>query len=192
MTSAAAFGLALTVMSAASARAQEAQAVDSFTQLQAIVKLGDTMTITDITGRKAEGSILALSSSTLVLLAEGRRRELQEHEVAAISQRRPDSLKNGALWGLGAGAASGFIVSALGSAAASILDGPDARVSAGPILTGTVLMAGIGTGIGMAVDGLIKRDRLIYSRSPGSVSVGISPSMASGRKGIVFGFHITR
>ena len=164
MISTAALGFALTVISAAPAQAQETQAVNSFTQLQLVVKLGDTITITDSTGRKAEGSILDLSPSTLVLLAEGRRRELQEREVAAISQRRPDSLKNGALWGLGAGAATGFVVSGLGSAAASIWNGPDARVSAGPVVAGTVLVAGIGTGIGMAVDALIKSDRVIYSR----------------------------
>ena len=164
MISAAALGFALTVMSAAPARAQEAQAVNSFRQLQLIVKLDDTITVTDTTGRKAEGSILTLSPSTLVLLAEGRRRELQEHQVASISQRRPDSLKNGALWGLGAGAASGFVISGLGSAAGSIMDGPDARVSAGHVLAGTVLIAGIGTGIGMAVDALIKSDRVIFLR----------------------------
>ena len=192
MTSVAALGFALTVMSAASARAQEAQAVDSFTKLQVIVKLGDTITITDATGRQAEGSLLALSPSTLVLLTEGRRRELQEQEVAAISQRRPDSLKNGALWGLGVGAASGFVLSGLGSAAASIMEGPDAGVSAGHVAAGTVLIAGIGTGIGMAVDALIKSDRLIYSRSSAPVKVEIAPLMASGRKGIVLAFHIMR
>ena len=192
MTSVAALAFALTVMSAASARAQDAQAVDSFTKLQVMVKLGDTITITDATGRKAEGSILALSSSTLVLLAEGRRRELQEHEVAAISQRRPDSLKNGALWGLGAGAASGFVLSGLASATAAIGAGPDAGVSAGHVLAGTVLIGGIGTGIGMAVDALIKSDRVIYSRSSAPVTVGIAPLMASGRKGIFVAFHITR
>ena len=192
MTSAAALGFALAVISAEPARAQEAQAVDSFTQLQVIVKLGDTITITDSTGRKTEGSILTLSSSTLVLLTEGRRRELQEHDVAAISQRRADSLKNGALWGLGAGAASGFIISGVGSAAASIWAGPDARVPVGPVLAGTVLMAGMGTGIGMAVDALIKRDRLIYSRSSTAVTVGIAPFMVSGRKGILLALHLAR
>ena len=170
MTFVAALGFALTVMSAAPARAQGTPAVDSFTQLQVIVKLGDTITVTDATGRQAEGSILALSASTLVLLAEGRRRELREHEVAAISQRRPDSLKNGAVWGLGAGAASGFVLSGLGSAAASIGAGPDAGVSAGHVVAGTVLMAGIGTGIGMAIDALIKSDRVIYSRAPRQAS----------------------
>lgn len=165
MISTAALGFALTAISAAPARAQETRAVDSFTQLQLVVKLGDTITVTDSTGRKAEGSLMDLSPSTLVMLAEGRRRELQERDVAAISQRRPDSLKNGAWWGLGAGAATGFVVSGLGSAAASLLDGPDARVSAGPVVAGTVLIAGIGAGIGMAIDALIKSDRVIYSRS---------------------------
>ena len=192
MTAAAALGFALTVMSTASARAQEAPAVDSFTQLQLIVKLGDTITITDAAGHQAKGSILALSSSSLVLLAEGRRRELREDEVASISQRHPDSLKNGAWWGLGAGAASGFVVSGLGSAAASIWEGPDAGVSAGDVLIGTVVMAGVGTGMGMAVDTLIKGDRVIYSRSSRSVTVGVAPFMASGRKGIFLAVHITR
>jgi hypothetical protein len=173
ITSAAALVFALAVLSAASARAQDAPAVDSFTQLQVVVKPGDTITITDSMGRKAEGSILTLSASTLVLLAEGRRRELKEHEVASISQRRPDSLKNGAWWGLGAGAASGFVLSGLGSATASIWEGPGASASAGHVLTGTVLMAGIGTAIGMAVDAVIKSDRLIYSRASAPVTVGI-------------------
>ena len=133
--------------------------------MQNVVTLGDTITITDSTGRKAEGSILALSPTTLVLLAEGRPRELQQHEVTAISQRQRDSLTNGALWGLGAGAATGFVVSGLGSAAASIWEGPDAGVSTGHVVTGTVLMAGIGAGIGMAIDALIKSDRVIYARS---------------------------
>ena len=178
MILAAALCFALTVVAAAPARAQEAQPADSFTQLQLIVKLGDMITITDSTGRKAEGSILTLSPSTLVLLSEGRRRELQERDVAAISQRRPDSLKNGALWGLGAGAATGFVVSGLGSAAASLWDGPDARVSAGHVLIGTVVIAGIGTGIGMAIDAVVKGDRLIYSRSSATAaSRSRSPSV---------------
>ena len=191
-SSAAALGCALTVMSAAPARAQEAPAVDSFTALQVIVKLGDTITVTDATGRSAEGSIVALSASTLVLLEDGRRRELREQEVAAISQRRPDSLKNGAWWGLGAGAVSGFFISGLASASANILEGPDAGVSAGDVAIGTVLMAGIGTGVGMAVDALIKRQHVIYARKSAPVTVGIGPFMAAGRKGIVVAFHITR
>ena len=65
-------------------------------------------------------------------------------------------------------------------------------VSAGHVLTETVLIAGIGTGIGMAVDALIKTDRVIYSRSSTAVTVGIAPFMASGRKGILLAFHITR
>ena len=174
------------------ARAQAAPPVDSFSELQLIVKLGDSITITDATGRSAKGSLVALSASTLVMLEDGRRRELREHEVSAISQRRPDSLRNGAWWGLGAGAVSGFFISGLASASANIWEGPDAGVSAGDVAIGTVLMAGIGTGVGMAIDALIKGDHVIYARKSAPVTVAIAPFMAPGRKGIAVAFHITR
>lgn len=77
----------------------------SFEQLQVLVKPGDTVTVTDATGRETRGKIAELTGSTLALLAGGTRLELRESDVMTIKQLYSDSLADGAIWGAVGGAA---------------------------------------------------------------------------------------
>lgn len=81
----------------------------TFDQLRVLVKPGDTISVIDPTGNEIRGKIETLSSSSMALLVAGRRRDLREDEIDTIRQRRPDSLRNGALWGFGIGAGLGTL-----------------------------------------------------------------------------------
>ena len=89
--------------------AQAQEVATSFEELRFLVEPGETVTVTDANGRESSGKIAELSTSSLGLLMNKTRRDLQESEVMVIRQRRPDSLANGAKWGFAAGAAFGLI-----------------------------------------------------------------------------------
>jgi len=82
----------------------------SFEQLRAIVRAGDTVIITDASGRKSKGRLGQLSASTLELLVrqtgpDGRetlvpQSRLSERDVRQIHVDRGDSVLNGTLIGL--------------------------------------------------------------------------------------------
>ena len=147
----------------------------SFEQLQLLVRPGDTVTLTDTSGREATGKIADLTSSMLVLMEKGSRRELSEREVTTIRQRRSDSLANGAIWGLAVGGllATGMV--------AAFWEGDD---DIGPAAVGVALYSGVGAGIGAGVDALITRRHVIYQRrSTSAVEIGIVPLMTDQRKG---------
>ena len=88
----------------------------SFEQLRVLVGAGDTITVTDEAGQEVTGRIAELASSSLGLVVDGVRHNLREEEVRRISQRRQDSLANGALWGFAIGGA----LAAVGAASADL------------------------------------------------------------------------
>jgi hypothetical protein len=154
----------------------------SFEQLQVLVKPGDTISVTDSTGRELTGKITGLSPSSLALLVEGTRRDLPESEVRQIRQRRQDSLGNGAKWGLGIGAGLGLAAGLL--IASEYGEGGGAYI---PILA--LVYGGIGAGVGTGMDALILSDQVIYFKSPrSSARVTVSPLVTSERKGVVVAF----
>ena len=126
----------------------------SFEQLAVLVKPGDKITVVDVAGRETKGRIGKLSPDALILITSTRSRQLDKLEVAAITQRRDDSLKNGAIIGaivgaVGLGAFGAFICNLYQEeGGASCL--PDTlRVAA--------IGAAIGAGIGVAVDAALTR-----------------------------------
>ena len=135
------------------------------------------MTVRDANGVETKGTIAELSQSTLALLAEGTRHELSENEVTTIKRLRTDSLANGALYGAAGGAA--FATTGLIIFAGEGLDASEAIAVLGAY-------AAIGTGIGVAVDALIRRQHVIYQRQSASgVQVGIAPWLARQQKGML-------
>jgi hypothetical protein len=152
----------------------------SFEQLKVLVRPGETVTVTETTGQETTGKIADLSSSTLALLAGGTRRELSESDVRTIQQRHNDSLANGALYGLAIGA----VASAALIIAVSAVDSEE--VDAGLAALAIGAYGGIGAGIGVGVDALIRKRHVIYQRQslPG-VQVGIAPWLTSQRKGVL-------
>ena len=81
----------------------------TFDQLRVLVTQGDTITVTNDAGSDIAGTIADLSPSSLALLVDGRRHDLQASDINTIQQRRSDSLANGAKWGFGIGAALGLV-----------------------------------------------------------------------------------
>ncbi len=167
--------LCLLVMTLAS-RAEAQGIAASFSQLRLLVRSGDTITVTDTTGREVTGKIVELSASSLGLLVGGTRRELTEPDVTTIRQRRSDSLANGAVWGLGVG-------SGLAAAAIALSRGGD--MEAGWAVLAVAVYGSIGVGIGVGVDALITRPQVIYERpSPSRATVTVSPVLTGERKGV--------
>ncbi len=154
----------------------EAQDVaGSLEQLRSRVRVGDGVTVTDVKGREIQGTISELSSSSLALMVGKTRTELSETDLETISRR--DSRWNGTLWGLAVGAVLGA------SFEKSLVDeyGRD-DIGYG---SAVVPFAGIGAGIGFAVDAVIKGRRVIYSRPRTSTwDSTVSRAWNTRRKGI--------
>jgi hypothetical protein len=149
----------------------------SFDQLRVLVKQGDRIRVTDTSGREVVGTIADLGVSSLALLADGARRDFTEKDISAIRQRRSDSVANGALWGLGIGAALGLFG---GVAIASSEENAGALI---PIVT--AVYGGIGAGIGVGVDALISSEQVIYTRRAGtSARIRLGPVLTRNRRAV--------
>jgi methionine-rich copper-binding protein CopC len=163
----------LLLTSASFAHAQ--RAVSTFADLQTLVRVGDTVTVSASDGGQVTGTIAELSPSSLAILAGSERRTFNEGAVAQISQRRQDSLVNGALIGAGTGA----IFAAIGNAKCSndfgCTDSPGAFFALG---------IGVGAGAGLGLDAAIVKRQIIFDRPlKPRVSVGVAPFFGRERTG---------
>lgn len=158
------------------ANAQEVAA--SFDELRFKVKAGDTVYITEDSGKsERKGRILDLSASSVAVSIGGVRRDLVESNLSRIRQRLPDSRKNGALIGFLVGAAAN-------TALAKTLESPSGSCSGGCI-AGTVLVGGgLGALAGLGIDALIqgKKDIYLKGASRSSQNVVVRPSVTSQTK----------
>ena len=171
-------GVMCLLLCAAGTSVAAQEIASSFEQLAVLVKPGDKITVVDAAGRETGGRIGTLSSDALVLMTSTGPRHLTEGDVAAITQRRDDSLKNGAIIGAVAGAA--YYVTA-----AALLSGiDDGEVIIRTAIAGGVLFAGLGAAAGVGIDALISRRQVIYqTRAPRS-SATVSPVLSHGRRGV--------
>jgi hypothetical protein len=159
---------------AASSVAHAQGIATSFTELRLLVKPGDTIRVTSTNGAEVTGRLVDLSSASLVVAAGNGRREWQERDVASIRQRRGDSLVNGALWGLAGGA--GYCV-------AAFLKAPPYGEPVGVVAGALALCGAMGTGIGVGIDALIRKDKVIYEPVSRSTSLEVIPLVGTSRKG---------
>jgi len=148
-------------------------------ELRLLARAGETVAVTDVSRNEVNGKILSLSASALTLEVDGRPREFKEGEIFRITQRRGDSLGNGALWGLATGAG----LAAIGVATADY-DDEDAGWAAVAI----ALYGGIGAGIGVGVDALVTRRQVLFERPAGTTAVNVVPLVTGGRKGVLIRF----
>ena len=156
----------------------EAQEVaSSLDQLAVLVKPGDTITVVEVNGRATTGRIGKLSRDALILVTPAGPRQLGEVDVATISQRRGDSLKNGAI--IGAVAGTAYFV----TAAALLRDSDGGDVIIPTAIAGGVLFAGMGAAAGVGIDALISRRQVIYQKPAGRSSFSVSPVFGHGRRG---------
>jgi hypothetical protein len=158
-------------------RPAAAQVASSFEQLQVLVEANDKVLVRDFSGNQTRGRISVVSPSLLRLVVDGTPREFSPADVLEIRQRRGDSLGNGAIIGLIAGAA-------FGSVGALIICAEEADC-AGAATAAVLAYGAIGAGMGVGVDALIRRERTIY-RAPArpAASIRISPIVTKNRQGI--------
>ena len=94
--------------------AASAQAVArTFDELNVRVRSGETVYVTDNQSRTIDGLLLTVSADALVMEAASGRVTLSVAQVDRVRVRRRDSLKNGILEGLAAGAAGGALAALL-------------------------------------------------------------------------------
>jgi len=172
--------LASFLAAAAAPSAQEPAA--SFDALAGRLQIGQLIWVTDPTGREVRGRLERLSSDGLVL--EEDHLDLAAPDVRRVRTRDRDSLKNGALIGLGIGGGMGaaWCIGAVADDSGNV----DARVECGE---GFTVFPGLGALIGLAIDAAIPgKLRVIYQASPSQEAprarLIIAPSIASRVKGL--------
>jgi hypothetical protein len=147
------------------------------TAIRQRVKEGQKVRITDEQGREWQGRIAELAPDTLVLAGGGRQRREVPYGTIVKIDRPHDSLANGALVGLLSGAVFGLV-----AAAAEESDGcgPSGPFGCGDVtdvayVVAPLVFGGLGAGIGVGIDALIKADPNLYRR--GDVPVAQGPGV---------------
>jgi hypothetical protein len=144
---------------AAPALAWAQEPVPSFDQVPTRVKVGDTVFVTDATGREVKGKILDLSAALLALRSGSERQEFPAAQVKTLRWQKPDSLQNGALIGLAVGVGAGIGI--LVYAAQDPGDG-----SAGIAFAIVAGLGGVFAGIGTLIDAAIPAKTVLVYRAP--------------------------
>jgi len=159
--------------------------VTSFDQLNTRLKPGDTIWVTDGQGREVKGKVQALAPDAITLKGDGPR-TFAAGDVRLISERRNDSLANGALIGLAVGGV-GTGLACLASAESS---------DAGWCAVAAAAYGGIGAAIGVGIDALIPGKKLVAYRAPGTpgstgsaqARLSIAPVITPRTKGVAVAF----
>ncbi len=164
---------------AASLIASPAFAQSDGASIRTLVKLGQTLEVIDEQGQEVRGKVRALSADALTLDRKGTQTEIPFERITQIA-RPNDGLGNGALIGLGAGVAFGLLASTAGT------DNCDGYYYCGSgwVIGSGLVFGGIGAGIGVGVDALIRRDRVIYRRD-GRRQTRVAPVIGPGVGGAV-------
>lgn len=135
-------------------------AVTSFEALTGRLQIGQLVWVTDPTGREARGRLEQLSSDGLVLRGDGAK-SFAAADVRRLRTRDHDSVKNGALIGLGIGAAAGTAW-CLGAVADDSGD-VNGRVECAE---GFIVFPALGALLGLVVDRVIPgKMRVVYQAS---------------------------
>jgi hypothetical protein len=163
----------------------------SFEELQALVTRGDTIDITDASGRRTKGRLGDLSASALELLVrqtapDGRETfvphaRLSETNIRQILLERGDSLWNGTLIGMGAAALPSVYLISYGLQARR-----EHYKNGANIVAGGIVVLGIGAGFGAMIDASLRKRTTVYYRMPGQASSGVrvSPLLSKSARGI--------
>jgi hypothetical protein len=142
-----------------------ARAQDTPRSLDAALTPGATVWITDSSGREEKSRIVGISSGILTINAGRNVRQIRMTDVRRVRARRSDSLINGALIGAGAAVASGLFL------CTRMEPWENCRDDVGPMLW----IGGIGAGIGIGVDALIRGRRTIYEAPEKSAELHAAP-----------------
>ncbi len=135
-------------------------------------------------GSKITGTFVQVSGDLIEVRPRTRfpvpSRQVPFSEVKMIRQGRSDSLINGALWGLVAGAGGALVVVGAYTCSGCHWDPPWFPLA----MAG--LYGGIGAGVGIGIDALLRSgERVIYSKPAASTpTVRVTPLLGRERKGV--------
>jgi len=162
-------GAILTLLVFSTTAAAQAPADD----IRARVKDGQKVSVTDDQGREFNGRIVRLTGDALTLAKGRERTDVVYADIVKID--RTDSLKNGALIGLGVGAALGILMVVPTGCEDdyTFLCGGDP--GPGNYAAGALIVGGLGAAIGTGIDALIGGRRNLYQR--GGPRVSLSPTV---------------
>jgi hypothetical protein len=173
----------LAVLATAATGFAQAGAGTSFDALAERLRVGQSIWVTDQAGREVRGTLEGLTNDALVLKTD-RLITFSARDVRRVRARQRDSIKNGALIGLGVGAAMGtaWCIGAVADDSGDL----DARVECAE---GFTVYPALGTLIGLGVDAAIPgRVRVVYE-VPGHefashARVTVRPLFSSRKKGL--------
>jgi hypothetical protein len=148
------------------------------------VKEGQKVRVTDDQGREWQGRIEALAPDNLVLLTKDRQRRDVPYAAVLRIDRPQDTLANGALIGFVSGAIYGLLAVVAEANAdcepAGFFGCGDPTAAAYVLIP--AILGGIGSGIGVGIDALIRRDPTLFRR--GESPVVLAPSLGPGVRGL--------
>jgi len=152
--------------------------------IRAHVKDGQHVSITDNQGNEINGRIRAITDDGLRVIEHGTSADVRYDQIVRID-RPHDGLANGALIGLGSGAALALVAIAVDD----LHDCAPAQIcysepTASSYVAGALVIGGLGTAVGVAIDALIHHKREIYRRG-GQARATISPSFRDSSVGAV-------
>ena len=156
------------------------QTIGAFADVRKQTQPGDTLRVHHMDGRRTTGDLQDISTDGVRLDVGGKSVTIAAAEIRELGVTS-DSFKNGALIGLAAGAGVGMFAAATSGSSG---DGLGDAATAGPAaLIGLAAGAAAGVGIGIAIDALVRRYRVLY-KAP----IHATPIMTSGRGyGMAFG-----
>ena len=158
--------LALSIAAPAAAGQDERGVATSFEQLRVLVMPGSSVTVTDPSGSVTSGRIASLTSTELSLLVDGTPRSYGEMDVRTIRQRRDDSVADGARRGFWIGAGLfALVIAGCGECRPESAGGYAAAVGAAAVY------GGIGAGIGVGFDAMVRARQTVYRRPSATVSL---------------------
>jgi hypothetical protein len=150
------------------------------------VKAGQKVRITDDQGREWQGRIEAFAPDNLVLLMNDRHRRDVPYAAVLRIDRPHDTLANGARIGFVSGALYGLLALAVEENAdcepAGFFGCGDPTGAAYALIP--AVLGGIGAGIGVGIDALIRREPTLFRR--GDSRVMLAPSLGRGVRGLSF------
>lgn len=153
--------------------------------IRARVKDGQKVLITDDQGQQFKGRIGAMAPAKLNIVVDGKSVDVPYDRIVRVD-RPNDSLANGALIGLGVGAALGLIAVAREDRNGNCSPGDYycGDTTSGGYLAGTLIVGGLGTAVGVGIDALIHRKHEIYRRGVGA-HTAVAPALGRGVRGVI-------
>lgn len=164
--------------------ATQTAAPDDATVIRQRVKEGQRVRITDDQGRELKGRIGEFTANTVVLVTRDSQRTDVPYGTIVRIDRPHDGLGNGAGIGFMSGAILGLL--AVISEEANDCE-PGAFFSCGDPTAGAyavvpLVFGGVGAGIGVGIDAMIRRDSTLFRRGDSRVVVG--PALGRGVRGV--------